>query len=231
MEIRRASTCHPERAVAFTANEGPQSAKPTNATPPPIPQLGFQRACKLVSQSHPSPIPAITGSPESPVLAFWGGITCDVGDLSKRRAAQIRRASNCHPERAVAFAANEGPQSAKPLPAPLFCISVENKGPSANLPMGDPCVTLGWPLGGPSAQGPPNPRPNPKVIPSGVGFTPSASAFPITRSPDHQTPSRGAIIAAPQPVIVSDRCNRESNDLDWRSPLYPLPPGGHPRLA
>jgi hypothetical protein len=25
--------------------------------------------------------------------------------------------------------------------------------------------------------------------------------------------------AAPQPVIVSDRCNREPNDLDWAQPI------------
>ncbi len=38
----------------------------------------------------------------------------------ERRAAQIRRASNCHPERAAVFAAKEGPQSAKlrSLPSP-----------------------------------------------------------------------------------------------------------------
>jgi hypothetical protein len=41
VEIRRASTCHPERAAALAANEGPKSAKPSFPTPPysshPIP--------------------------------------------------------------------------------------------------------------------------------------------------------------------------------------------------
>jgi hypothetical protein len=40
-------------------------------------------------------------------------ITRDVGD-SGSRAAQNRRASTCHPERAAVFAANEGPKLAKP---------------------------------------------------------------------------------------------------------------------
>jgi hypothetical protein len=35
------------------------------------------------------------------------------------------------------------------LPHPLFCISVENKGPGTNLPMRYPCMTLGRPLGWP----------------------------------------------------------------------------------
>ena len=47
-------------------------------------------------------------------------------------------------------------------PPGLFHASVENKRPSANRRMRDPCVTLGPPLGGPRvALGWPNPRPNP----------------------------------------------------------------------
>src|SRR5690242_1163032 len=47
-------------------------------------------------------------------------------------------------------------------PTPLFSTFVENKGRTAIQPKGDPCVTLGWPLGGPSvAQGPSNPNPSP----------------------------------------------------------------------
>jgi hypothetical protein len=47
-------------------------------------------------------------------------------------------------------------------PLGLFFSRVENKGRTANRPKGDPGVTLGWPLGGPSvAQGPSNPNPSP----------------------------------------------------------------------
>jgi hypothetical protein len=89
------------------------------------------------------------------------------------------------------------------LPTPLFCISVENKGPSTNLPMRDPCVTLGCPLGGPSvAQGPPNPRPNPKIGRGSQLVKAARRKF-----------------AAPQTVIVSDRRSREPNDLKSDSEL------------
>jgi hypothetical protein len=89
----------------------------------------------VLSHGHPSPISAITGSPESPVLAFWGGITVRPRRCPKPRGAnrgprrarrwldgvETRRASSCHPERAAVFAANEGPRPAKPsyLPLPL----------------------------------------------------------------------------------------------------------------
>jgi hypothetical protein len=33
-------------------------------------------------------------------------------------------------------------------PTPLFFTFVENKGQTANRPLGDPGVTLGWPMGG-----------------------------------------------------------------------------------
>jgi hypothetical protein len=33
---------------------------------------------------------------------------------------QIRRASNCHPERAAVFAANEGPQIGEAIPSPAL---------------------------------------------------------------------------------------------------------------
>jgi len=46
-------------------------------------------------------------------------------------------------------------------PPGLFFSRVENKGRTAHRPKGDPCVTLGWRLGGPWATlGPPNPKPN-----------------------------------------------------------------------
>jgi hypothetical protein len=43
-------------------------------------QQTFSRAVALSQGSFAFPITAITGSPESPVLAFWGGITRDSGD-------------------------------------------------------------------------------------------------------------------------------------------------------
>ncbi len=51
--------------------------------------------------------------------------------------------------------------------------------------------------------------------------------FPITRCPDHPIlEAARRKIAAPQPVIVSERRSRESNDLDRRSLTYtPLPVG------
>jgi len=55
-----------------------------------------------------------------------------------------------------------GALCAPPPPRP-FLLFVANKGTSSNRPLGDPCVTLGWPLGHAWAtQGPSNPRPNPK---------------------------------------------------------------------
>jgi hypothetical protein len=55
-----------------------------------------------------------------------------------------------------------------PTPSRLFCIFVANKGTYPNRPLGDPCVTLGWPLGHAWAtQGPP--KPNPKQA-EGRGF-------------------------------------------------------------
>jgi hypothetical protein len=102
------------RGPAVAANEGPKSAKPILAppsppllipdwrrlqrsdlnwrrgglfrrfralhvTPPPAPQLGFQRTCS----KHPKGIPEWRRFPQ------------------RSRAAQIRRASNCHRERAA----------------------------------------------------------------------------------------------------------------------------------
>jgi len=66
--------------------------------------------------------------------------------------------------------------------------------------MGDPCVTLGWPLGHAWAtQGLPNPRPNPNR----------------QRLASLKNDTPGAKTAAPQTVIVSERdFNRESNDLN-----------------
>jgi len=51
-----------------------------------------------------------------PITAM-SAITCDLGD-QQSRAAQIRRATSRHPERA-ADAGSEGPKSAKPHPSPL----------------------------------------------------------------------------------------------------------------
>jgi hypothetical protein len=64
------------------------------------------------------------------------------------------------------------------------------------------------------------------------------SDHPISRSPDHPKAARRKIgvpdepavglagwkFAAPQPVIVSERRSRESNDLNRRSPLTSTPP-------
>ena len=93
-----------------------------------------------------------------------------------RRAAQIRRASTRHPERAAAFAANEGPRwrspllqpsacalsPSKPTPTPIFLFSLQTK----TLPQIDPWASLGRRLGGPWATlGPPKGHPIPDPIP------------------------------------------------------------------
>jgi hypothetical protein len=52
----------------------------------------------LISQSHPSPIPAMTGSPESLVLAFWSGMTCYVGDPGDRRWSDPLGSSHIIPD-------------------------------------------------------------------------------------------------------------------------------------
>jgi hypothetical protein len=95
--------------------------------------------------------------------------------LIKRRGRDSR-ASSCHPERAAAFAANEGPKSAKPtLPPPgIFPTCVANKA----LAQIDPCATLGRRLGGPWATlGPPKGHPIPDPIPIGRGSQLKAPCF------------------------------------------------------
>jgi hypothetical protein len=79
---------------------------------------------------------------------------------------EVRRASNCHPERAAVFAANEGPQSAKPSlaspPPPVFSTFIANKA----LIQFDAWASLAPRLGGPWAtQGSPKPKPNPNEPP------------------------------------------------------------------
>jgi len=59
--------------------------------------------------------------------------------IRRRRAAHNRRASTCHPERAVVFATNEGPKLAKPTsPTPIFQVLLQTKHLSN--------FTQGWPL-------------------------------------------------------------------------------------
>jgi hypothetical protein len=78
-------------------------------------------------------------------------MTCDFGDSGDRRALRA------HPTRP-------------------FSTFIANKGTSSNRPMGDPCVALGWPLGGPSvAQGPPNPNPRPNPSRQRVATRPTPS--------------------------------------------------------
>ena len=92
-------------------------------------------------------------------------MTRDSSDLSSR-AAQNRRASTRHPERAAVSAANEGPKLAKPSDTPpaISFISVANKAFTLNPRKRGPRMALAWPLGDAwVAQGPPKPKPKQAV--------------------------------------------------------------------
>jgi hypothetical protein len=77
---------------------------------------------------------------------------------------EIRRATNCHRERPATAGNRNDLNRRSPLHTPPrhFSAFVTNKNTCSIRRMGDPCVTLGWPLRGPwVAQGPPKPNPNP----------------------------------------------------------------------
>src|SRR5579871_5170177 len=131
--------------------------------------------------------------------------------------AENRRASTRHPERAAAFAANEGSKPAKPTlhiplpvlsalynrinptPTPPFFVFVANKEVSPNRRLGLPWATLGWPLGHAWAtQGPRNPRPNPNPSRQRVAKsskTQNATVFPLRILPIFAHSPRSCILS------------------------------------
>jgi hypothetical protein len=85
---------------------------------------------------------------------------------------EIRRATNCHRERPATAGNRNDLNRRSPLHTPPrhFSAFVTNKNTCSIRRMGDPCVTLGWPLGGPwVALGWPKGHPNPIPIPIGRG--------------------------------------------------------------
>ncbi len=103
-----AGSLHPRSVAAVFSSESRDSGRLLQPPPPPCPT----RIAKGLRDSIPDvsfPICVIRE-----FLTFRSrAMTAISCDHMKPRAAQLRRASNCHPERAAAFAAIEGPKSAK----------------------------------------------------------------------------------------------------------------------